>query len=63
MTVKQVDKFSLMTVMSLMTMKSFGCVDIKIYEMEFCNGQKILIKMLLDLKHFKHKWISKQSLF
>jgi uncharacterized protein YbaP (TraB family) len=35
MTVKQVDKFSLMTVMSLMTMKSFGCVDIKIYEMEF----------------------------
>ncbi|MFV8351994.1 TraB/GumN family protein [Flavobacterium sp. XS2P14] len=35
MTVKQVDKFSLMTVMSLMTMKSFGCVDIKSYEMEF----------------------------
>lgn len=35
MTVKQVDKFSLMTVMSLITMKSFGCVDIKIYEMEF----------------------------
>jgi uncharacterized protein YbaP (TraB family) len=35
MTVKQVDKFSLMTVMSLITMKSFGCVDIKSYEMEF----------------------------
>jgi len=35
MTVKQIDKFSLMTVMSLIAMKSFGCVDIKIYEMEF----------------------------
>ncbi len=35
MTVKQVDKFSLITVMSLITMKSFGCVDIKSYEMEF----------------------------
>ncbi|CAM2859309.1 TraB/GumN family protein [Flavobacterium frigoris] len=35
MTVKQVDKFSLMTVMSLIMMKSFGCVDIKSYEMEF----------------------------
>jgi uncharacterized protein YbaP (TraB family) len=35
MTVKQVDKFSLMTVMSLISMKSFGCVDIKSYEMEF----------------------------
>jgi uncharacterized protein YbaP (TraB family) len=35
MTVKQVDKFSLMAVMSLITMKSFGCVDIKSYEMEF----------------------------
>ena len=35
MTVKQVDKFSLMTVMSLITMKSFGCVDIKSSEMEF----------------------------
>ncbi|NDP23175.1 MAG: TraB/GumN family protein [Paludibacter sp.] len=35
MTVKQVDKFSLMAVMSLIMMKSFGCVDIKSYEMEF----------------------------
>jgi uncharacterized protein YbaP (TraB family) len=35
MTVKQIDKFSLMTVMSLIVMKSFGCVDIKNYEMEF----------------------------
>jgi hypothetical protein len=58
MTVKQVDKFSLMTVMSLMTMKSFGCVDIKIYEMEFIAMAKDSNKMLLDLKHFKHKWIS-----
>jgi hypothetical protein len=48
MTVKQVDKFSLMTVMSLMTMKSFGCVDIKIYEMEFIAMAKDSNKMLLD---------------
>ena len=35
MTVKQIDRFSLMKVMSLITMKSLGCVDIKSYEMEF----------------------------
>ena len=35
MTVKQIDKFSLMTVMSLIAMKSLWCVDNKIYEMEF----------------------------
>jgi len=35
MTVQQVDSFSLMTVMSLISMKTFGCTDIKLYEMEF----------------------------
>jgi uncharacterized protein YbaP (TraB family) len=40
MTVKQVDKFSIMAVMSLITMKSFGCADIKMYEMEFIKMAK-----------------------
>lgn len=40
MTVKQVDKFSIMAVMSLITMKSFGCADIKMYEMEFIEMAK-----------------------
>jgi hypothetical protein len=51
MTVKQVDKFSIMAVMSLITMKSFGCADIKMYEMEFIEMAKIP-KVLLVLKHF-----------
>ena len=40
MTVKQVDKFSIMAVMSLITMKSFGCADMKMYEMEFIEMAK-----------------------
>jgi hypothetical protein len=44
-------------------MKSFGCVDIKIYEMEFIEMAKSSNKVSLVLKHFKHKWISWKSLF
>jgi uncharacterized protein YbaP (TraB family) len=40
MTVQQVDAFSLMTVMSLISMKSFGCTDMKLYEMEFIEKAK-----------------------
>ncbi|RUT69726.1 TraB/GumN family protein [Flavobacterium cupreum] len=40
MTVQQVDAFSLMTVMSLISMKSFGCNDLKLYEMEFIESAK-----------------------
>ena len=40
MTVQQVDGFSLMTVMSLISMKSFGCTDLKFYEMEFIEQAK-----------------------
>lgn len=40
MTVKQVDKFSMLSVMSLITMKSYGCEDLKIYEMEFSGMAK-----------------------
>ncbi|WJS95582.1 TraB/GumN family protein [Flavobacterium johnsoniae] len=40
MTVQQVDSFSLMTVMSLISMKTFGCTDMKLYEMEFIEMAK-----------------------
>jgi uncharacterized protein YbaP (TraB family) len=40
MTIKQVDNFSLATVMSLISMKSFGCTDMKLYEMEFIEQAK-----------------------
>lgn len=40
MTVQQVDAFSLMTVMSLISMKTFGCADLKFYEMDFIESAK-----------------------
>lgn len=40
MSVQQVDNFSLMTVMSLVSMKTFGCTDLKLYEMEFIEMAK-----------------------
>ncbi|GAA3760181.1 TraB/GumN family protein [Flavobacterium ginsengiterrae] len=40
MTVQQVDSFSLLTVMSLISMKTFGCLDLKFYEMEFIEQAK-----------------------
>jgi hypothetical protein len=39
-------------------MKSFGCADIKMYEMEFIEMAKSSSKVSLVLKHFNHKWIS-----
>jgi uncharacterized protein YbaP (TraB family) len=44
MTVKQVDKFSLMTVMSLMTMKSLGVLILKFMKWNLLQWPKILIK-------------------
>ena len=40
MGVQQVDSFSLLTVLSLISMKSFGCADLKFYEMEFSEDAK-----------------------
>ncbi|KAF2514532.1 TraB/GumN family protein [Flavobacterium foetidum] len=40
MSVQQVDNFSLMSIMSLISMKSFGCSDMKFYEMEFIEMAK-----------------------
>ena len=39
-TIQQVDAFSLFTVMSLISMKSFGCNDLKFYEMDFIESAK-----------------------
>ena len=55
MTVKQIDRFSLMKVMSLITMKSFGCVDIKSYEMEFIAMAKEFNKIVTAFKTFQAK--------
>ncbi|MDR7211208.1 TraB/GumN family protein [Flavobacterium piscis] len=40
MTIQQVDSFSLFTVMSLISMKTFGCNDLKFYEMNFIETAK-----------------------
>lgn len=40
MNVQQVDSFSLLTVLSLISMKSFGCTDLKFYEIEFSDLAK-----------------------
>jgi len=40
MTIQQVDAFSLVTVMSLISMKTFGCNDLKFYEMDFIESAK-----------------------
>ncbi|MBE8727448.1 TraB/GumN family protein [Flavobacterium hungaricum] len=40
MTVQQVDGFNMMTVMSLISMKSFGCTDLKFYELDFIEQAK-----------------------
>ncbi len=40
MTIQQVDNFSMLTVMSLISMKSFGCENLKFYEMEFIGLAK-----------------------
>ncbi|MBL0736415.1 TraB/GumN family protein [Flavobacterium sp. GN10] len=38
MSVQQVDSFSLLTVLSLISIKSFGCLDLKFYEMELSDA-------------------------
>ncbi|WP_281309441.1 TraB/GumN family protein [Flavobacterium flavigenum] len=40
MTVQQLDNFKLFTIMSLISMKSFGCNDLKFYEMNFIETAK-----------------------
>lgn len=49
-TLAQVDNYTLETVMSLLFMKSFGCADLKFYEMEFIGKAKESNKPIVGLE-------------
>ncbi len=48
--VKQLDSFTLLTVMSVLSSKSFGCMDLKFYEMEFIEMAKKANKPVAGLE-------------
>lgn len=50
LTLAQVDNYTLETVMSLLFMKSFGCADLKFYEMEFLGKAKESNKPVVGLE-------------
>lgn len=54
--VAQVDQFSLQTILSLISMKSFGCDNIKMYEMEFVAKAKQMNKPVLGLEKVKEQF-------
>jgi uncharacterized protein YbaP (TraB family) len=56
MTVQQVDSFSLMTVMSLISMKTFGCTDLKFYEMDFIENAKKRNEEIMGLETVKSQF-------
>jgi uncharacterized protein YbaP (TraB family) len=58
MTVQQVDAYSVLSVMSLISVKSFGCKDIKMYEMEFLEAAKKKNMPIGGLETFKSQEIS-----
>ncbi|MES2812177.1 MAG: TraB/GumN family protein [Bacteroidota bacterium] len=51
--VKQIDNFTMMTVMSLLSMKSFGCQNLKLYEMELITKAKENKKDIIGLETIK----------
>lgn len=57
-TVQQVDAYSMLSVMSLISMKSFACKDIKMYEMEFIEAAKKKNMPIGGLETFKSQGIS-----
>jgi uncharacterized protein YbaP (TraB family) len=50
LTLAQVDSYTLETIMSLLFMKSFGCADLKFYEMEFLAKAKESNKPIVGLE-------------
>ena len=50
LTLAQVDNYTLETIMSLLFMKSFGCADLKFYEMEFLTKAKESNKSVVGLE-------------
>ncbi len=53
MSVKQVDNYTMMTVMSLLSIKSFGCHNLKFYEMELMAIAKENQKAIIGLETAK----------
>ncbi|PIF31883.1 hypothetical protein CLU81_2391 [Flavobacterium sp. 9] len=58
MTIQQVDAFSLVTVMSLISMKTFGCNDLKFYEMDFIEKTKAKNMEIAGLETVKSQFKS-----
>ena len=53
LSVKQIDNYTMATVMSLLAIKSFGCQDLKMYEMELAAFAKEDKKMVIGLETIK----------
>ena len=53
MKLNQVDNFTMATIMSLITVKSFGCTNLKFYEMEFVAKAKAANKAIVGLEKVK----------
>ena len=53
MTLNQVDNYTMATVMSLITVKTFGCANIRSYEMEFIKKAKAENKKIIGLEKLK----------
>lgn len=63
MTIQQVDSYSLVTVMSLISMKSFGCADLKFYEMEFIDQAKKRSMEISGLETVKAQFASLENAY
>lgn len=63
MTIQQVDAFSLVTVMSLISMKTFGCNDLKFYEMDFIEKTKAKNMEIAGLETVKSQFKSLEDAY
>ncbi|WP_316634960.1 TraB/GumN family protein [uncultured Flavobacterium sp.] len=63
LTIQQVDSFSLMTVMSLISMKTFGCADLKFYEMDFSESAKKRKEQIVGLETVKSQFKSLEDAY
>jgi uncharacterized protein YbaP (TraB family) len=62
-TLKQVDSFSLMSVMSLIISKSFDCTDMKFYEMDFIASAKKRKEQIGGLETVKSQFKSFENAY
>ena len=63
MSVQQVDSFSLITIMSLISMKTFGCDDLKFYEMDFIEKAKARNLEVVGLETVKSQFNTLSSAY